>query len=245
VIVQIYTAQSPAEARALAELGVDHVGVTPSRRGLPGEVSDETAAEIVEELRGLQKRQGLRGTGARETRPRAVALTVDQEIAPISAMASAVRPDILHFCPPAGSIGPELIEEFRHRHPEIQVMYAVTVEPPPSNGAAALAEVERFQDLADWFILDTQAPNIPGVGASGALHDWSVSRRIVEESPVPVILAGGLSPENVAAAVREVAPAGVDSLTHTNRVLPDGGFAKDLDLVAAFVQEAGSAVRKR
>ena len=52
---------------------------------------------------------------------------------------------------------------------------------------------------------------------------------------VPVILAGGLSPENVRDAIRAVRPWGVDSLTHTNRPLPDGGFRKDIDRVAAFV----------
>jgi phosphoribosylanthranilate isomerase len=53
-----------------------------------------------------------------------------------------------------------------------------------------------------------------------------------------VILAGGLSPDNVAAAVRAVHPWGVDSLTHTNRPLPGGGFRKDLKRVREFVSAA-------
>jgi phosphoribosylanthranilate isomerase len=52
---------------------------------------------------------------------------------------------------------------------------------------------------------------------------------------IPVVLAGGLSPMNVEAAVAAVRPWGVDSLTHTNRTLADGGFRKDLDLVSGFV----------
>ena len=44
-------------------------------------------------------------------------------------------------------------------------------------------------------------------------HDWSLSARIVEESPVPVFLAGGLSPTNVAEAIRTVHPFGVDVCT--------------------------------
>jgi len=46
MIVQIYTVQSPEEGIALAELGVDHIGITPSDHGLPGEISNEYAAEI-------------------------------------------------------------------------------------------------------------------------------------------------------------------------------------------------------
>ena len=58
---------------------------------------------------------------------------------------------------------------------------------------------------------------------------------------IPVILAGGLSPENVAEAVGAVAPWGVDSLTHTNAPLPGGGFRKDIARVAAFVAAARGA----
>jgi len=56
--------------------------------------------------------------------------------------------------------------------------------------------------------------------------------------PVPSILAGGLGPENVAAAIRAVRPAGVDSKTRTD--LPDGS-GKDLDKVRAFAAAAKSA----
>ena len=68
-----------------------------------------------------------------------------------------------------------------------------------------------------------------------------MSAAIVRAVRVPVILAGGLSPENVAAAVRTVRPFGVDSLTHTSRRLPDGGFCKDPDLVQAFIANARAA----
>lgn len=50
--VQIYTAQTPEEARVLVALGVDHVGITPANLGLPGEVDVETARAIVEAISG-------------------------------------------------------------------------------------------------------------------------------------------------------------------------------------------------
>jgi len=52
------------------------------------------------------------------------------------------------------------------------------------------------------------------------------------------VLAGGLSPDNVAEAITTVEPWGVDSLTHTNLRLTGGGFRKDFELVDRFVAAA-------
>jgi phosphoribosylanthranilate isomerase len=76
---------------------------------------------------------------------------------------------------------------------------------------------------------------------SGETHDWNISREIVRQIKIPVILAGGLSPENVAEAISHVQPWGVDSLTHTNQLLPDGSFRKDIDRVGKFMR-AGKGV---
>jgi len=78
---------------------------------------------------------------------------------------------------------------------------------------------------------------VPGVGATGETHDWSISRRIVERVDVPVILAGGLGPDNVAEAIRTVEPAGVDSYTETSRT----ERRKDIARSRAFVRAARSA----
>jgi len=51
---------------------------------------------------------------------------------------------------------------------------------------------------------------IKELGGTGRTHDWRLSRQICEESTVPIILAGGLNPDNVADAVRTVHPFGVD-----------------------------------
>jgi phosphoribosylanthranilate isomerase len=75
------------------------------------------------------------------------------------------------------------------------------------------------------------------IGALGIPHDWSISRRIVELVRTPVILAGGLGPDNVADAIRAVRPAGVDSKTKTDQ---DGSHAKDLERVRRFHETARS-----
>ncbi len=219
--VQIYTMQSVEEARAVAACGVDHLGVTPANCGLPGEIGVELAAEICRSVAGAAK---------------SVALSVETDLDPIEEMARVVRPDILHLCGPAGALGPAHVAELRSRLPGVPIMQAIAVTGPEAVEAAL-----SYEPVADYLILDSVDPAIAGVGASGEVHDWAVSATIVEAVDVPVILAGGLSPENVAAALTSVQPWAVDSLTHTNRQLPGGGFCKDLDLVEHFVAAARGA----
>lgn len=222
VITQLYTMQTVMEALACADAGADHLGITPPHGGLPGEVPIRLAAEIVSALRG---------------RAKAVVLTVWTDPVAVAELVDATQPAILHLCPPAHLTSPAAVAALRERLPGVPVMQAVSVTGPES-----VAEARAYAEVADYLILDTQAADIPGVGASGATHDWRVSHEIVKSVRVPVILAGGLSPENVAEAIRVVRPWGVDSLTHTSRPRPGGGFDKDLERVRAFIAAARSAL---
>ena len=51
---------------------------------------------------------------------------------------------------------------------------------------------------------------MPELGGTGRTHDWRLSRQVVDASPVPVFLAGGLNVDNVAEAIARVRPFGVD-----------------------------------
>ena len=222
MIVQIYTAQSVSEALALVDAGVDHVGLTPAQGGLPGEIQLATMREITAALKG---------------RARSVALTVDIRPETVIELVQTVRPDILHLCPLAEAITPADVSALRAVLPAgLTIMQAISVTGPES-----VAEAQAYAAVADLLILDTQHPDIPGLGASGMTHDWSVSRAIVKAVRIPVILAGGLTPENVVESVRVVQPWGVDSATHTNEKLPDGGQRKDLAKVRAFAAAARAA----
>jgi phosphoribosylanthranilate isomerase len=165
-----------------------------------------------------------------------VALSVEDDPDAITAMVLAVRPDVLHLCGLAGAVPLETVRALRARLPGVGIMQAVSVA-----GPEAIETALAYQAVSDYLILDTQAPTIAGIGASGQTHDWTISRRIVERVRIPVILAGGLSPENVAEAIRAVRPWGVDSLTHTNRPAP-GGFRKDIERVRQFVAAAQGAL---
>jgi len=88
-----------------------------------------------------------------------------------------------------------------------------------------------YDGIVDFLLLDSYRPADQQIGALGVTHDWSISRRIVQMARVPVILAGGLGPGNVADAIRMVRPAGVDSKTKTDR---QGSHAKDIERVRRF-----------
>src|SRR5699024_9199910 len=98
MITQIYTAQSADEAVALAELGVDHIGLTPANIGLPGEITIEIAADCARALRG---------------RAKSSALSVSGDLNAIVEMVRAVKPDILHLCGLPGEVPPDVVQELR------------------------------------------------------------------------------------------------------------------------------------
>ena len=99
-----------------------------------------------------------------------------------------------------------------------------------------LALHEEFEATA----VDSGAKGGKFAGARGETHDWTVSREIVEKSRIPVILAGGLTAENVGEAIATVRPWGVDSFTHTDMAGNRG--KKDPARQAALLSEAHRAI---
>ena len=217
--VQIYTLQSVSEAKKVASLGVDHVGITPANIGLPGEVSLETGKDICASL----------------TETTTVAISVSNNISEIIDMVLFVKPDILHLCGNPGSISVNDIEKIKEKllDTEIQIMYAISVD-----STEAIQNAIDYSNVSDYLILDTSTTDVEGIGASGKTHDWNISRSIVENVNIPVILAGGISIENVQEAIAKVKPWGVDSLTHTNKLMDDGSFIKDFKKVEEFVSKS-------
>src|SRR5258708_18978671 len=99
-----------------------------------------------------------------------------------------------------------------------------------------LPEADAHQNCLDYLMLDSGAKGPPYAGATGETHDWSISRTVVERSRIPVILAGGLSPHNVAHALAPLRPPGVDSFTHTP--VPRHRGKKDPALARALIAAA-------
>jgi phosphoribosylanthranilate isomerase len=91
--------------------------------------------------------------------------------------------------------------------PSIKIVQVIHVRDESSLDEALQAAAQ-----VDALLLDSGNPSltIKQLGGTGRIHDWHLSRRIVEQSPVPVFLAGGLSSENVRSAIDQVQPFGVD-----------------------------------
>jgi phosphoribosylanthranilate isomerase len=119
--------------------------------------------------------------------------------------------------------------------PDIHVLKSLVVR---SGNFETLKGIEsQYADCVDGFITDTFDPDTGACGATGKTHDWGVSRRLVELSTRPVILAGGLTPDNVRQAILQVRPDGVDA--HTGVEGLDG--RKDRSRIRRFVAEARAA----
>ncbi|HQQ03486.1 MAG TPA: phosphoribosylanthranilate isomerase [Kiritimatiellia bacterium] len=134
-----------------------------------------------------------------------------------------------------GGITVSELKKLRALNPDLCIFKSLVVE--QDNTGELRRTVEALAPLADAFITDTFDPATGARGATGKTHDWNISRMLVELSPKPVILAGGLNAENVREAILAVRPAGVDS--HTGVEGPDG--RKDHEKVKKFVREARAA----
>jgi phosphoribosylanthranilate isomerase len=110
-----------------------------------------------------------------------------------------------------------------------------------TGGEAVEEAVRAVEEGVDAILLDSgdQRLAVKLLGGTGRVHDWSVSRRVVEAVRVPVFLAGGLNAGNVGEAIRLVRPFGVDvcSGLRTGSRLDD---AKLTALMAAVVAADGS-----
>lgn len=105
-------------------------------------------------------------------------------------------------------------------------------------GPEAVADARAYVGIADALVLDSRTAD--RLGGTGRTHDWSISRRIVEAvAPMPVYLAGGLNPGNVADAIAAMRPAGVD----VNSGVEDADGRKEAEKVRLFVTRALAALR--
>lgn len=245
LIVQIYEIQTPQEAEAVIAAGVDHVGSV-----VLSEENWKTAAlrEVIDLVRASGARSSL--------------IPLFQAEAGVLRALDFYRPDIVHFCdalapdPFSGQgCGPliELQIRVKRHFPEMEIMRSIPIAPAGEAHRVPTLEYGRiFEPVTDFFLTDTllvgspaagdpRQPVIGFVGITGQTCDWTMAGRLVRQSRIPVILAGGISPGNAAEALARTQPAGIDSCTLTNACDARGRpirFRKDLEKVQALVAAA-------
>ena len=131
-------------------------------------------------------------------------LTSLQEASAIAAQQRRLRTTTVQICDRLlGGTHAEL----RHALPGIGLVQVVHVGGPES-----VEEAVAVAPMVDALLLDSgdQALAVKELGGTGRRHDWRISRKIREAVGVPIFLAGGLEPENVAEAIAEVGPFGLD-----------------------------------
>ena len=136
--------------------------------------------------------------------------------------------------------GPITIEELvklKSLKPEIQIIKSLVIN--NDNVLQLLNIMSRLEIYVDAFITDTYDPKTGASGATGKTHDWEISKKFVELSSKPVVLAGGLNPENVYDAIIKVKPAGVDVHTGVENQLG----RKEKILVTKFMKQSLKAFK--
>lgn len=190
--IKICCISSAEEVELAARCGVDALGFVSAMPSGPGVVSEETIASLVPRV---------------PPSIRTFLLTCETAADAIAAQAERSGVDTLQLVDAVEAAG---LAELRRRLPGVALVQVIHV-----TGEESVDGALRVAPLVDALLLDSGNPTLQTkeLGGTGRVHDWSKSRRIVEGSPVPVFLAGGLNPGNVGEAVRQVRPAGVDVCT--------------------------------
>lgn len=180
---------SPDEMRLAVEAGADAVGLVARMPSGPGVIADEAIAAIAAAVPPPVASFLL----SSETDPEALAEHV-----------ARTRPAAVQIVAP---VDPGVLQRLKGRLTGTRIVQVIHVE---DGGSARLAlDYARF---ADALLLDSGRPSaaVAELGGTGRVHDWALSRQIVQGVDRPVFLAGGLTPDNVGEAIALVAPFGID-----------------------------------
>jgi phosphoribosylanthranilate isomerase len=194
--IKICCIQSEGEARLAIAAGADALGLVGTMPSGPGPIDDELIAAIA----------------ARVPPPVATfLLTSETEAEAIIAHARRCRTNTLQL---VDRVADEVYPLLRLALPGIKLVQVIHVA-----GEESVAEAVAAAAHADALLLDSGQPHaaIKVLGGTGRVHDWALSRRIVEAAPCPVILAGGLRADNVGRAIAAVRPFAVDLCTGVRR----------------------------
>jgi phosphoribosylanthranilate isomerase len=189
VKVKICCIASIEEAKMAINAGANCVGLVARMPSGPGPIADELIAEI--------------------------AKTIPAHIDSFLLTCEQSSFNIIEHIKRTGTTTVQIVDELtegsyqhiRDELPQIKIVQVLHV-----SDEKTIDEALKLQEHVDYFLLDSGNPKaeIKTLGGTGIVHDWKISRKLVETVSVPVFLAGGLNAENVGQAIEMVQPYGVD-----------------------------------
>ena len=213
--VKVCCIQSAAEARMAIAAGADAIGLVAEMPSGLGPILDQAIAAIAE--------------------------TVPPPIGTFLLTARLTAPEIaahLGYCRTTtvqvvSHIDPAEHDRLAVIMPQVRRCQVIHVE-----DASVLSLIKAYGPRVHAFLLDSGRPSaaVAELGGTGRTHDWAISAEFVRRSPVPVFLAGGLTPANAAEAVAAVHPYGLDLCSGLRSPL-----ALDAGKLASFMAAVRSA----
>ncbi len=198
--VKICCISSVLEAKLAIQCGADALGLVAEMPSGPGTIKDELITEII------------------QTIPPPIAsflLTSRTDTQSIIQHQKSVKSNVIQI---VDALQSGSYRDFREQIPTVKIVQVIHVIDEKT-----IDEALEIASEVDALLLDSGNPTlaIKELGGTGRVHNWEISRKIVEQSPIPVFLAGGIKAENVRAAIEAVQPYGVDlcSSVRTNSQL--------------------------
>ncbi len=215
--VKVCCIGSPEEAWMAIRAGASALGLVSAMPSGPGVIAEDAIARIASAV------------------PPTVStflLTSLQDATAIADQQRRLRTTTLQIC---DRIERGSLFDLRGALPGIGLVQVVHV-----TGEGSLQEAVAIAPSVDALLLDSGNPSlaVKELGGTGRRHDWRISRQIREAVPIPIFLAGGLNPDNVAEAIAEVGPFGLDlcsSVREGGRLDP-----RKLDLFFSAVRSASA-----
>jgi phosphoribosylanthranilate isomerase len=187
--IKICCISSHAEAQLALDAGANVLGLVSAMPSGPGVIGEELIASIAASV-------------APPTQTFLLTSLCDPES--IIAQHRRCRTTGIQLCDalPDGTLA-----RLRDALPGVRLVQVIHV-----TGGSSYDEAMRAARDADALLLDSGNPSlqVKELGGTGRVHDWTISRRICSDAGVPVFLAGGLGPDNVADALARVGASGVD-----------------------------------
>ena len=212
--VKVCCISSVDEAWTAIRAGASALGLVSAMPSGPGVIGDELIAEIAARV------------------PPGIATFLLTSATDADAIIRQQRTARVSTLQLVDAVSPDVYPVLRAELPGIALVQVIHVRGPGS-----VDEAREVAPHVGAILLDSGNPSaaVKELGGTGRVHDWALSRCIREAVEVPVYLAGGLRPENVAEAVARVGPFGLDVCSG---VRTDGRL--DGDKLAALIRAATS-----